>query len=137
RLIPSLTRTLVETMSARTAIVIATLVTAAAGKALADGDAAAGRALAEDQCARCHVVSESSGMGIESTPSFRLLVGLPDWKARFQTFYARRPHIPFVLVRGRAPRPDVPANIVPFEIEPEDIENLIAFAGTIAAEASE
>jgi len=101
--------------------------------ATAAGDVAKGHDLAATHCARCHVVSEKNRFsGISSTPSFMLLVNaLADWEERFETFYARRPHPVHVRVKGHAPLTDLPPNAAPFEIEPADVEHILAYARTL------
>mgnify|MGYP006431667047 CR=1 FL=1 len=100
--------------------------------AWAEGDAKKGQALAETHCARCHVVGYFNKFGgIGSTPSFNLLAGMSDGIERFRTFYARRPHPAFVTV------PDVPRwtelepYATPFEVTPDNIEDLLTFVGTL------
>jgi hypothetical protein len=99
----------------------------------AAGDVAKGHDLAVTYCARCHVVSEKNRFsGISSTPSFMLLVAaLPDWKERFETFYARRPHPVHVRVKGYAPLTDLPPNATPFEIELKDVKDIVAYVQTL------
>ena len=99
----------------------------------AAGDVAKGHDLAVTYCARCHVVSEKNRFsGISSTPSFMLLVvALPDWKERFETFYARRPHPVHVRVKGYAPLTDLPPNATPFEIELKDVQDIVAYVQTL------
>lgn len=101
--------------------------------ARAAGDVAKGHDLAVTHCARCHVVSkENRFSGISSTPSFMLLVAaLPDWKERFETFYTRRPHPVHVRVKGYAPLTDLPPNAKPFEIELDNIEDILAYVRTL------
>lgn len=97
----------------------------------AEGNAEAGRKIAGEHCARCHVVSDDNRHGgIGSTPSFRLLVSaLPDWRTRFQTFYARRPHPAFLLIEGRGRlREDLPPNAHPVVLPASAIDDLVALA---------
>ena len=103
--------------------------------ALADGDSQAGRRVAIEHCTRCHVVGDANPHGgINSTPSFQLLAKRDDWRERFQTFYARRPHPVFVRV------PDVPrwtklsSHVAPIEVSLEDVENILAFVETLVPE---
>jgi hypothetical protein len=75
--------------------------------------------------------------GIGSTPSFQLMVNnLEDWEVRFATFHERHPHPPITRIAGfPAPDPTVnPPNAAPFEIELEDINNIIAFVRTLKEE---
>ena len=55
---------------------------------------------------------------------------LPDWKERFETFYARRPHPVHVRIEG-LPAPDetiVPSNATPFTLTLDDVGNIAAYA---------
>jgi len=101
--------------------------------AKAAGDVAKGHDLAVAHCARCHVVSDKNRFsGISSTPSFMLLVdALPDWRERFETFYARRPHPVHVRVKGNSPLTDLPPNAMPFEIELDDVQDILAYVETL------
>jgi hypothetical protein len=85
-------------------ILLLVTLTAVAVPAAADGDVEAGRKVAEQHCARCHVVGGYNKYGgIGSTPSFQLLANsFPDYKDRFETFFARRPHPVFVIIEGTA-----------------------------------
>lgn len=102
------------------------------------GDIAKGRKVAEAHCSRCHVVGDfNPNGGISSTPSFQLLVKRrPDYKDRFATFYARRPHPAFVSVKGIGrPMDYLPPNAHPVEITLEDVENVAAFVETLKPKA--
>ena len=93
-----------------------------------------GREVAEQHCARCHVVGDyNRSGGIASTPSFQMLVKRrPDYKDRFQTFYARRPHPAFLTVTGIGrPMAYLPPNAYPVEISLEDVQNVAAFVETL------
>ena len=47
------------------------------------------------------LVTTTNTGGIGSTPSFQLLANsFPDYKDRFETFNARRPHPVFVIIEG-------------------------------------
>lgn len=95
----------------------------------AAGDVAKGRALAEKHCARCHVVGEANKFGgIGSTPSLAWIKNLKDWRDRFETFYARRPHPAFIRVEGVTPPTKVLPYATPIELTVEDVENIVAFA---------
>lgn len=101
------------------------------------GEVAEGRRLAAQHCARCHVVSEDNRYGgIGSTPSFRLLAkAFPDWRTRFETFYARRPHPAFLAIEGRGRlRADLPANAHPVVLPASAIDDLVALAEHIRAQ---
>lgn len=91
-----------------------------------------GEKLATQHCARCHVVGTANPHGgINSTPSFQLLARRDDWRERFQTFYARRPHPVFVRVPDVVPWTDLPSPVEPFTITPVEIEDIIDFVDTL------
>lgn len=98
------------------------------------GDASAGRKVAATHCTRCHVVGDINPTGgISSTPSFQLIVRRrPDYKDRFQSFFALRPHPAFLSLKsvGRI-RPDLPPNAQPVELTEEDIANMLAYVETL------
>lgn len=105
--------------------------------ARAEGDAEKGRELAVKHCARCHVVGDHNPHGsIGSTPSFRSLVNwLPDYRERFRTFFARRPHPVFVRQPGETRKETDPKPYATeFVITPEDAEDLLSFAETLKTE---
>jgi hypothetical protein len=79
------------------------------------------------------VGSYNPGGGISSTPSFQLLVKRrPDYKERFRTFYARRPHPAFLSIKGIGRiRPDLPPNAMPIELTQEDVLDVSAFIETL------
>lgn len=96
--------------------------------ASAAGDAEKGRALAVEHCSRCHVIGDHNPMGgIGSTPSFQLLKTMADWRERFETFYARRPHPVHVRIEGLQKLTELPPNAAPFTIKPVDVEHILAF----------
>jgi hypothetical protein len=100
-----------------------------------------GKQIAETHCSRCHVVDPGRPFsGISSTPSFQLLVtALPDWKERFRTFYARRPHPAVVHFEGFDPLSDKPPTTQPVYLKLADIDAIVAFAASLkqAAEAGD
>jgi len=101
---------------------------------LPEGDLALGRALAYRNCGRCHVVGEDNRMqGIESTPSFPLLRSLPDWQARFTTYYTRIPHPAFTQIEGLTKPFDamLPPPIVPLELDVDQFNAILAFVAHI------
>ena len=101
----------------------------------AEGDPAEGRRISLQHCTRCHVVGDANPQGgINSTPSFQLLARRDDWRERFETFYARRPHPVFVRVPDVPPWTDLPPNVEPFTVTLQDIENLVSFIEALAAE---
>lgn len=114
----------------------AILLTASNASALAGekGDMINGRKIAQKHCTRCHVVGDfNPGGGISSTPSFQLLVKRrPDYKERFRTFYARRPHPAFLSIKGIGRlRPDLPPNAMPVELLESDVLDVAAFIETL------
>jgi mono/diheme cytochrome c family protein len=107
---------------------------AVSAQAAEKGNIGKGQKIAEKHCTRCHVVgSFNPGGGISSTPSFQLLVKRrPDYKERFATFYARRPHPAFLSIKGIGRiRPDLPPNAMPIELTQEDVLDVSAFIETL------
>lgn len=99
---------------------------------LADGDAANGRRIAESHCQRCHVVSPENRLaGINSTPSFMILASLRDWEERFLSFFERPPHPVMVRVPGVSRKSADPPTIAEFEVTPEGVADLAAYAATL------
>lgn len=95
-----------------------------------DGDATAGKRVSLAQCGRCHVVAPENRMNaMGSTPSFAVLRTLPDWAARFQSFYVLNPHPAFTQVEDvTAPFPiDRPSPIVPIEVTLDEVEAILAY----------
>ena len=102
------------------------------------GSADEGRKVANEHCSRCHVVSlDNSAGGIGSTPSFRMLAtAFKDWRTRFETFYARRPHPAFLSIEGRGRlREDLPPYAHPVTLSQRAIDDLVALAEEINAQA--
>ncbi len=98
----------------------------------AAGDAEKGRAIAVEHCSRCHVVGDYNPTGgIGSTPSFQVLRTMKDWRERFSSFYARRPHPVHVRVDGLPTLTQLPPNAAPFTITTTDIDHILAFVATI------
>ena len=119
-----------------TATVTALLLAAGASPLAAQetGDIGEGRKIARQHCTRCHVVGDfNPSGGISSTPSFQLLVKRrPDYKERFRTFFARRPHPAFLSIKGIGRiRPDLPPNAQPVELTEQDVRNVAAFVETL------
>lgn len=110
--------------------ILALFTVMAAGSATAAGSLEEGRRLAKEHCSRCHVVEDNKFGGIGSTPSFRLLVtAFKDWRTRFETFYARRPHPAFVSIEGKGRlREDLPPNAHPVTLPARAIDDLVALA---------
>ncbi len=102
--------------------------------AAAQDKAARGLDIAKAQCARCHIVDESNRFtGISSTPSFKTLVtALSDWRARFETFYARNPHPSVIRVEGVAPPKDWMEITPVVRLTRKDIDAIVALADKIA-----
>ncbi len=99
-----------------------------------DGNAVNGREIAALHCTRCHVVGDiNPNGGISSTPSFQMLVKRrPDYKDRFQTFHARRPHPAFLSIKGVGRlRPDLPPNAEPVEMTEEEVQDVLAYVETL------
>jgi len=93
-----------------------------------------GRKISQEHCARCHVVGDYNPTGgIASTPSFQMLVKRrPDYKERFSTFYARRPHPAFMLIEGiERPVKHIPPYAHPVSLTIEDIECISVFVETL------
>lgn len=99
-----------------------------------NSNATAGKKVAAQHCTRCHVVGDINPRGgISSTPSFQMLVRRrPDFRDRFQTFFARRPHPAFLSLKsvGRM-RPDLPPNAKPVELTEQDVANMLAYVETL------
>ena len=107
---------------------------AASASAAENGNIKKGQSIAEKHCTRCHVVGNFNPTGgISSTPSFQLLVKRrPDYKERFRTFFARRPHPAFLSIKGIGRiRPDLPPNAQPVELTEEDVLDVAAFIETL------
>ena len=118
-------------------VAVAAMVVAAAAPASAESEAVNGAAVYADHCARCHVVPDYNPYGgIGSTPSFKLLAGRDDYLERFQNFFARPPHPVVVRVPG-VPKPtDDPAIVAEIEIQPEQIDDIIAFIEALRADGT-
>jgi mono/diheme cytochrome c family protein len=101
--------------------------------ARAAGDPEKGRAIATKHCSRCHVVGDHNPTGgIGSTPSFQVLRTMKDWRERFESFYARRPHPVHVRVHGLPTLTELPPNAAPFTLTIADVDHILSFAETIA-----
>lgn len=98
----------------------------------AQGVVKRGEEIAVKHCSRCHVIGDRNRFGgIDSTPSFPLLVRRDDYRERFQSFYERRPHPVFVRVKGVPAWSDALPNAAPFELVPKDIDDILAFIETL------
>ncbi|MGK8234855.1 hypothetical protein ACLGGT_11880 [Roseovarius sp. MS2] len=103
--------------------------------AVFDGDPALGKEVSLLQCGRCHVVAPENRMGaIGSTPSFAVLRTFADWDARFQSFFALKPHPAFTQVAG-VTQPfasHLPSPISPIEVTLDELEAIIAYVAGLA-----
>jgi mono/diheme cytochrome c family protein len=100
--------------------------------AFADSQIERGFELARQYCSRCHVIGDYNRMGgIGNSPSFAWMVKSADWRERFQTFYARRPHPVFVRVPGYARWSNVEPYYPPFEILLSEIDLITEYAGSL------
>jgi len=106
---------------------------ARAEEAGTDAQVERGRVLSEAHCQRCHVISSARRYaGISSTPSFPLLVNaFDDWRERFATFHARRPHPAHVDIDGFPVERLTPPSIAVITLKLEDVEAILAFAETL------
>lgn len=104
-----------------------------AEKALSQGDVDKGRTVSQKHCTRCHVVGDFNRMGgIGSTPSFQIMVNaMKDYRDRFETFYARRPHGAVITIKGIERPNDLPENAAPITLASEDIDHILAFIETL------
>jgi len=113
---------------------VAALLLALPAPAEAAGDAEKGRQIAIDHCSRCHVVPDYNPYGgIESTPSFRLLTRRDDYLERFQNFFERPPHPVVVRIPGVEPPTKDPAFVATFQIQPEQVDDILAYARKLHA----
>jgi len=98
------------------------------------GDAKHGHQLASQHCSRCHVVDKKRPFsGIGSSPSFSGLRTRPDWRGVFRTFWSVSPHASVISVKGMSERksPAAASNIVPIQLTPEDVNDILAYVATI------
>jgi len=96
------------------------------------GPVADGRAISLQHCARCHVVDPANGLGgIGSTPSFKLLMSLPDGEHRFVTFFDRRPHGAFIRMEGVEPPTPLPPSVAEIHLTADDLDAILAFVRTL------
>lgn len=128
-------------MRLRTAITAAALLVCSCPLAAQEGGSIKeGREIAAKHCTRCHVVGDINPTGgISSTPSFQLLVKRrPDYRNRFQTFFARRPHPAFLSLKGVGRiRPDLPPNAQPVELTQDDVQDVLAYIETLKPKSAE
>jgi len=99
------------------------------------GDAARGERFSFANCGRCHVIGDRNRMkGIGSTPSFPVLRSLPDWEARFSTFYARIPHPSIVQLEGVSEPfdPAFPPANQPLWLTLDQLEDILTFVSGLA-----
>ena len=60
-----------------------------------------------------------------------LLARRDDWRERFETFYARRPHPVFVRVPDVPRWTDLPSHVEPFTVTLQDIADVVSFIETL------
>jgi hypothetical protein len=93
-----------------------------------DGDAGAGEKLAQEHCSRCHVIGDYNKYGgLSSTPSFQGLLRMNDWRERFETFFARRPHQVFVRMPGLESPSLAPSHVTPFDFDENKLQDLLTY----------
>ena len=95
---------------------------------------AEGRAIAAEHCTRCHVVPEINPKGgIESTPSFKGMKHLADWRRRFEVFFTLPPHPALVTVVGISEERDKsrPAFVQEIKLSVDDIDRILSYVDTI------
>ena len=68
---------------------------------------------------------------VGSTPSLQWIKKLPDWRDRFQTFYARRPHLAFMRVKGITPPSKEAPYTTPVDLTQQDADDIFAFVETL------
>lgn len=99
------------------------------------GNVRRGAELSLAHCGRCHVVGDQNRMkGIGSTPSFGVLRTLPDWRDRFDAFFALRPHPAFTRLEGVSPPFEAGRSptIAPVMLTPGELEDILAYAASLA-----
>ena len=100
--------------------------------AMSENTALLGFEVAKIHCARCHVIGQYNRMGgIGNAPSFQAMANNEDYKERFSTFYARRPHPVFVRVPGYARWSNAAPYNPEFKISHEEIDQLAAYAASL------
>ena len=95
---------------------------------------AEGRAIVAEHCTRCHVVPAINPKGgIESTPSFKGMKHLADWRRRFEVFFTLPPHPALVSVVGISEERDKsrPAFVQEIKLSVDDIDRILAYVDTI------
>ena len=95
---------------------------------------AEGRAIVAEHCTRCHVVPEINPKGgIESTPSFKGMKHLADWRHRFEVFFTLPPHPAVVSVAGISEERDKsrPTFVQEIKLSVDDIDRILAYVDTI------
>ena len=91
-----------------------------------------GETLAIKHCALCHVVGTYNKFGgIGSTPSFQVLASMKDGGERFETFFARRPHLSFVFLPDQEPPTGMPVTVPRLRLTHEDARAIADFAMTL------
>ena len=95
---------------------------------------AEGRAIVAEHCTRCHVVPEINPKGgIESTPSFKGMKHLADWRRRFEVFFTLPPHPALVTVVGISEERDKsrPAFVQEIKLSVDDLDRILAYVDTV------
>ena len=98
------------------------------------GDIVLGEKLSVQHCGRCHMVNEQTRLTtIGSTPSFALIRALPEWRERFEGFYALNPHPAFTIVEGVTAERDetLPIHIQPLKLSLDHLDAMTAYILTI------
>ena len=93
-----------------------------------------GRAIVAEDCTRCHVVPGINPKGgIESTPSFKGMKHLADWRRRFEVFFTLPPHPALVNVTGTSGERDKsrPAFVQEIKLSVDDLDRILAYVDTI------
>jgi mono/diheme cytochrome c family protein len=91
-----------------------------------------GESLAIKHCALCHVVGTFNKFGgIGSTPSFQLLASMRDGRERFESFFARLPHLSFVFLPDQEPPTGLPVSVPKVRLSHEDVRAIAKFAMTL------
>ncbi|WP_299483908.1 hypothetical protein [uncultured Roseibium sp.] len=98
------------------------------------GDIVSGEKLAVVHCGRCHMVNEATRLTtIGSSPSFAVMRGFSDWRARFEAFFALNPHPSFTQVEGVTEPFHIsrPSPIAPLELTLDELDAILAFVSRI------
>ncbi len=95
-----------------------------------------GKQIAAQHCSRCHVIPGRNNMGIGSTPSFKIMVQSKsaDWRDKFEAFFSLAPHPAFVTIQELRTERLGPAIAAPIFMSLRDIDDLMAYVDSLAAE---